>query len=518
VNEHGPPAATNDRAGSRQDVGLGDRESRPTIARNALYLVVGQASTTALAIVLSAALGRYLGAGDFGVYYLVTTMSTFAYVFVEWGQPLFVIRELAREPSRSGDLLGTALALRTAFAIAVAIPAGILEWALGYGARTSSLSVALILATLPFSLSQGYGMVFRARDRMGRDVAVSVSNKAIALGLTLVGLALGKGIPGVILAQALAGVAAVAIAHKLYVSLSGAPPLRTSSLTARHILAAGTPILAMTAASYVQPYLDAIILSKLTPSTVVGWLGAARNILGTLMAPATILGAAAYPRIARASHDLDTLRREVRSAFRPLLFLAALAGIGTYHFAGAVIDLIYGAGAFGPAATILMVFSPGLFLLFIDIFSGNVIYASGRGTGFATAKVLSVLVGTALDFLLIPYCQREYGNGGIGVVVSFGLSEFVVFAGALVILLRRHALEAATALDAARALGAAAVTVLLLHLVPPLPLTLGIPLCVGAFVGVSLLFRLLALRDLILLWNIVRREDLDRAGAAGPNP
>jgi hypothetical protein len=131
---------------------------------------------------------------------------------------------------------------------------------------------------------------------------------------------------------------------------------------------------------------------------------------------------------------------------------------------------------------------------------------------------LSVLVGTALDFLLIPYCQREYGNGGIGVVVSFGLSEFVVFAGALVILLRRHALEAATALDAARALGAAAVTVLLLHLVPPLPLTLGIPLCVGAFVGVSLLFLLLALRDLILLWNIVRREDLDRAGAAGPNP
>jgi O-antigen/teichoic acid export membrane protein len=66
------------------------------------------------------------------------------------------------------------------------------------------------------------------------------------------------------------------------------------------------------------------------------------------------------------------------------------------------------------------VFSPDLFLLFIDIFAGNVIYASGRGTGFAKAKVLSVLVGTGLDLLLIPMYQTAYGNGGIGVVLSFG--------------------------------------------------------------------------------------------------
>ena len=80
--------------------------------------MAGQAATTALAIVLSAALGRSLGATDFGVYYLITTMSAFAYVFVEWGQPFFVIRQVAREPLRSGELLGTALALRAAFAIA----------------------------------------------------------------------------------------------------------------------------------------------------------------------------------------------------------------------------------------------------------------------------------------------------------------------------------------------------------------------------------------------------------------
>ncbi|HKC13434.1 MAG TPA: oligosaccharide flippase family protein, partial [Vicinamibacteria bacterium] len=94
------------------------------IARNAFYLVVGQATTTALAIVLSAALGRSLGPGDFGIYYLITTMSAFAYVFAEWGQPYFVIRQVAREPQRSGDLLGTALVLRVLFTLIVTTPAG----------------------------------------------------------------------------------------------------------------------------------------------------------------------------------------------------------------------------------------------------------------------------------------------------------------------------------------------------------------------------------------------------------
>jgi O-antigen/teichoic acid export membrane protein len=57
-----------------------------TIARNAFFLVLGQVATTALAIVFSAALGRALGARDFGVYFLITSFAAFAYVVVDWGQ------------------------------------------------------------------------------------------------------------------------------------------------------------------------------------------------------------------------------------------------------------------------------------------------------------------------------------------------------------------------------------------------------------------------------------------------
>ena len=47
------------------------------------------------------------------------------------------------------------------------------------------------------------------------------------------------------------------------------------------------------------------------------------------MVPAGILGSAMYPRLARASADTATLREEVRSALRPLLWFGGLAAAGT---------------------------------------------------------------------------------------------------------------------------------------------------------------------------------------------
>jgi O-antigen/teichoic acid export membrane protein len=477
--------------------------SHATVARNALSLMAGQVATTALAVVLSAALGRSLGARDFGIYYLITTMSTFAYVFAEWGQPLFVIREAARDPQRSGDLLGTAVVLRAAFAFALAVPVGLVAWQLGYGPRTTRLSVLLVLATLPLFLAQAYGMVFRARDQMGREAAVSVSNKAIVLCLTLPALAHGAGIPGVIAAQAVAGAAAFAMAARLYRPLATAP-LRMSAATARELLVAGAPILAMSAAISAQPYLDAIVLSKLAPAVAVGWFGAAKMILGTLAAPATILATAAYPRLVRAA-GTPALPAEARSALRPLLWLGALAGTGTYLFANTAVASIYGTEGFAPSAAILQVFAPGFFLLFVDILLGHIAYACGRGTGFAVAKIGSVAAGTALNFLLIPVFQARYGNGGMGVVASFALSELVVFAGAVYVL-RGRALQKVMGLDVARAVAAAGTTLLLFRVHAPVSPWAGIPLCVAVFAAASLAFGLMSGRDLLLLRALVRRQ------------
>lgn len=483
---------------------------RPSLARNALNLVLGQAVTLVLGVFFSALLGRTLGAEDFGLYFLISTFAAFAGVLVDWGQQFFGIREVARSPERGGEILGTGLVLRTVGTLLACIPTGLLAWALGYDRRTIGFTVAFLALNLPLFLTQAFGIVFRGTDRMGLDAAVSVVNRAAVLLLALLALRAGLGLSGVVVAQGAAGLVALAIAFGLYRRVSGRP-LRFSAGTVREVLAGGTAILTMTLMANVQPYIDAVVLSELVPKDAIGWYGAAKNIMGSLLAPSLILGTAAFPRLSRAASDLPRFREEMLAAQRPMFWLGGLASVGTCFFGDVAIAVVYGQRNFGPAGSILSVFGLALFLLFVDVLLGTALTALGKSTAFSMVKVVSVVLATGLELLLIPWFQARNGNGGLGVVVSFVISELLVFAS-LLVLIPRGTLGPAFALDLARALVSAVATGAALLLLPRLGPWLEIPLCILLFAVVSMAVGLLRRTDLRQLRLFVDR----RAGRSGP--
>ena len=110
------------------------------LARNAVFLLLGQFVSTALALVLNAALARNLGPADFGSYFLLMSMATFGYVFVDWGQSALLIREAARRPDFIGALLGSALAFRVVVAGAVAVLTALSVRLMGYELRMQVLA------------------------------------------------------------------------------------------------------------------------------------------------------------------------------------------------------------------------------------------------------------------------------------------------------------------------------------------------------------------------------------------
>src|SRR6266545_922566 len=262
--------------------------ARGTVARNAAHLVLGQAGTTALAVVLSAALGRSLGAAEFGLYFVFTSMTAFAFVVVEWGQGQYLVREVARRPESAGALLGSALAIRLGGSLAAAAFTAAAAGLLGYDRRGCALATAMVVTLAPAFLAQTYGATFRGRERMEYDALVSVLNKLLTLAFAFGALGL-----------------AVLLARRL-----GVRARRVTAAASRELVLGGTPIVAMSLAIAAQAYIDAIVLSRLAPPQVLGWYGTAKNILGTLVAPAAILGAAAFPALSRAAHDPSRLRRE----------------------------------------------------------------------------------------------------------------------------------------------------------------------------------------------------------------
>jgi O-antigen/teichoic acid export membrane protein len=260
----------------------------------------------------------------------------------------------------------------------------------------------------------------------------------------------------------------------------------------------------MSIAIALQPNIDALMLSKLAPASAIGWYAAARNFMSVLTAPAAILGTAVYPRLARAYPDLGRFRRELVAGLKPLTVLGALGAVGCFLFADLAVTIVYSKHKFEPAIPILQVFAPGLLLLFVDVPLGYAILAAGRSRAFAFAKLAAVLLGAALDWLLIPLFQARYGNGGLGVVLSFCLSELVMIAAA-VIMIPRGAIGRETVLDMARALLAGAAALALVRALPAMHALLQLPLCVAFFAVGALVLGLVRREDLGVFQQLLRR-------------
>jgi O-antigen/teichoic acid export membrane protein len=280
---------------------------------------------------------------------------------------------------------------------------------------------------------------------------------------------------------------------------------RPSWAIARDLWGQGTALVFFFAAVAAQPYIDAIVLSKLAPAAVVGYYGAARNIVGVLTAPASILGAAAFPQMSRAAPHPVELHRVVRMALRPMLLLGALAAVGCQLFANFAVDLIYGANHFRPSAEVLQFYAPVFFILFFNMLLGLVVVAIRRTREMAFAKFANIAVSTILALFLVPAFQVHWDNGGLGIVVAIGAGELFMLV-TFVAVLPRGTLDGRTLRDAASAVLAGFGTFALFWLLPPLSPWLGIPLCVIVFGLFALAVGLVTRADLVELSNILKRE------------
>jgi O-antigen/teichoic acid export membrane protein len=465
------------------------------LARNAFFLLVGQVGSSVISVILTAVLGRWLGVVEFGIYYYLVAVSTFAYVFIDWGQSAYLTIESARRPEDDSQLLGGALAFRAAVAVVVALATAELVKVIGYDSRTEFLALLAVLCGLPLALSQAYVYIFRGRDRMDLDATTTVTGKALTVAVTVPALFLGGGLIAVLLMQAVGGagalLVAVLVARKIRLKAK-----RPGRGILQELANRGGPIAVFSIAAALQTFVDIIVLSKFVPPEVVGWYGAARNIMGVLFAPAAILSTASFPELSRTSGSLPGLRHVLRATSRLLLGLGALAAAGTFLFADVAVGLIYG-HHFDPAVAVLQVFAPIFPLFFMDMLLGIAIIAAGKTKEMAVVKVLSIAVSTGLSIVLIPVCQARLGNGGVGSVLAFGSTEILMLA-AFLWLLPRGAVDRSTLLDFLRAAAAAGGTVGIFWVLPTVTPWLAVPACVAVFTALA------------LATGLVLRTDLDK--------
>lgn len=472
-------------------------QAHQTVARNAVYLLIGQIASFGFSIALSAALGRGLGVVEFGNYFFYMTVATFVYVIVEWGQSAYLVREAARRPTELPHLLSAAAASRVVIAAVLVLPVAFLMAVTHEDERVGPLTLLAIAAGLPLALSQAWTYVFRAQDRMELDAAVGVAGKAVTVVLTIAALHYGAGLSGVFAMQAAGGLVAllvaVVFARRLGIRLS-----RPHVATGRELFVGGAPLVAFFLALAIQPFLDALLLSWLAPAEVMGWYGAARSIVALLFVPAVVIGTAAFPQMSRLADQPQEFALTVRTALRLMVGLGALAATGTYLFSHLAVTIIFGAGSFDAAAVLLKWYAPLVALLFLDNLFGTTLTALGKTKEIAVVKLASIVVGGLISLVLIPLFQVRYGNGAIGLIIALLVSELLMLTAFLLLLPSGIANRGMLA-DVCKAAAAAVATTALLSLVPELTPWIAVPGCVVLFAAASFAFGLVRPADVKML-------------------
>jgi len=467
---------------------------RGGMARNFIHLGLGQATTTVMTIVISYTLARVLTTSEFGLLFLLTSTATFAFVVVDWGHGTVVVREASRHPEKAGELFGSTLAMRTIGA-AIAGPMVIaIMWLLGYETLTCLLAGVAVVVALPQYLGLSFGWVFRAYERMDREALINVVFKFANFLCAVVCVLLGGRVLGLILACSVAGWITLFLAISWYRKLQ-LPTITAHKATSRQLLREGAPIFAMSLAVAVEPVFNANILYKLSSPEAAAWYGAAWTIAGSLVAPATVLATAMYPRLSPAADDPVEFKRIMSVSFRPLFVVAMLGATGTYLFADVPVKLVFGFPKFMQAAETLRAFAPLLLLMYVNLFLSTAVLALGKASWLAISKIGAVALVLGLSFVLVPYCEQRFGNGGLGVMYAMLVGEFLMAAVSWVLV--RQAIDGRMVGEILRCVVASAATLLLFELLPEFTPFIGIPLCVLVFGAVS--------------WVVgaIRRSDVD---------
>jgi O-antigen/teichoic acid export membrane protein len=403
------------------------------VLKNAALLIAAQVVITPVSVFVNALMARCLGPAEFGNLYLALTFASFGFLLVDWGQSTVLSGEVARDRSRAGELLGSALLWRAGASALVYLAVALAARLLGYSAALNQVLALIFLGFCFGALSGACQDIIRGFERTDIAAATAVAWQLLNAAVSVPILLLGGGLRAVLLAQAgcaLLGLVVISLALRPL----GIWPLKLRRETSRGLVTKGAPFVLFGLALVLQPNVDAIFLSKLASASAIGWHAAARKLVGVLIYPANALIVALYPTLYRLhAEDRPAYRRLTQNALSNTTLLVVPIALGCFLYPELGVRL-FNRDSFGPAEDNLRILSLLILLCYFSMPISSSLVAAGRQRPWAAIQLLCVVVSLVADPILVPWFQARTGNGGLGVCVAAVLSEVLMVGAGIAML------------------------------------------------------------------------------------
>lgn len=400
------------------------------VGLNAAGQIAGRLYTSALSFVITAVLlPRQLGEVDFGIFAWYLTLYQLLTNVLDFGLGTIVIREVSRDRSQAGRLIGTLVLIKAAIAaLGVALLVLLAFLFEGWGLRFGLLSLAAL--HLFFHAPGGAGAIFHVDMAFRWVVSASVSGQSAWLLGTALLLALGVNSPAPYLIAF--GMGPVVTGGLVYLWARRRVTIRfdaSRSQRAELWRQAWPAGVSMTLAS-LYFYLDTAMLRPLVGEVAVAHYSAAYRIMTFVLMVPVLVSQVFFPVYARLwvagpAALLPFYRRTLRLLFSAGVMVTVLVP----QLRRQIIALVY-PPEYGVGADVLGILALAVVLVFCAYPHVHLLLAAGRQRMMMAISAGAAGFNVAANLWAIP----RYGIEGAAWTTV--ITEALVLVGAVVASLR----------------------------------------------------------------------------------
>jgi len=383
--------------------------------KNSVFLFGGNAISAVISFVITVYIARLLPVSDFGSYITVISFVTLFGIFTDFGINTVIIREGAKNPEDTHNLIFSTMGLKFFMSLASMLAVIVFDIFTPYTFEVKALIVLMSITLLMGGIGSMFSAVFNIYQDMKYISIIQIAERITFSLLAFVFLIAGLGVPGVILAIIIAAFVSLMLSFALsrrihYYRLNFRPILEYTILMPAFWFGIAGVL------GTIWQGIDTIMLSLLANMTQVGLYTPAVSYVNIGDMAVLALTGAFFPIVSRTVHE----RRVSKTELSKYLGYFAVAGLVivavTYAFGGELMIL-----AFGPKYTESIVFINILIIGFavnlVTIPTGLLLDATNNQKVHVLNATYLTGVNVGLNLILIP------ALGALGAAYSTTISQ-----------------------------------------------------------------------------------------------
>lgn len=393
------------------------------LAKNTLYLTIASVGQKIIAFVYFLLLARIMKPEQTGIYFLVTSFVTMFSVITDLGVVPVVIREVAKIPEKTKELIRLAFGTKLIFDCFAIGSVIFVSYLLSYNERISGLIIFTTVVMVVDSFSLLFYGILRGQQKLKYEAAGMFFGQLTTFGIGTMILFFHPSVFLLIVAVISGSVVNILISSTRVISQFGFGifiPLfeRRQCVWLLKLIA---PFAIAGICTKIYSYIDTIIISKTLGSIALGIYSVAYKFTYAFQFFPLAFSAALYPTMSALAHkDNPELIRIFERSLWYIMILATPIVLGLWLIADHIISLT-GSG-YSESVSVLRVLIFVLFPIFLDFPIGSLLNASGHQTTKMKIMISTVLLSLVTNFTLIPFFGLQ--GAAIAAILNFGFMFF----------------------------------------------------------------------------------------------